>query len=43
MLRVVIDTSSLVSYILTRGDIMRRGRALARQPVRGPVIARDTR
>jgi putative PIN family toxin of toxin-antitoxin system len=24
MLRVVIDTSSLVSYILTRGDIMRR-------------------
>jgi putative PIN family toxin of toxin-antitoxin system len=24
MLRVVLDTSSLVSYILTRGDIMRR-------------------
>ncbi len=24
MLRVVIDTSSLVSYVLTRGDIMRR-------------------
>ena len=24
MLRVVIDTSSLVSYVLTRGDLMRR-------------------
>ena len=24
MLRVVLDTSSLVSYVLTRGDIMRR-------------------
>jgi len=24
MLRVVIDTSSLVSYVLTRGDVMRR-------------------
>ena len=24
MLRVVLDTSSLVSYLLTRGDIMRR-------------------
>jgi len=24
MLRVVIDTSSLISYVLTRGDIMRR-------------------
>ncbi len=24
MLRVVIDTSSLISYLLTRGDIMRR-------------------
>jgi putative PIN family toxin of toxin-antitoxin system len=24
MLKVVIDTSSLVSYVLTRGDIMRR-------------------
>jgi predicted nucleic acid-binding protein len=24
MLRAVIDTSSLVSYVLTRGDLMRR-------------------
>ena len=24
MLRVVIDTSSLVSYVLTRGELMRR-------------------
>jgi uncharacterized protein len=28
MLRVVIDTSSLVSYVLTRGDLMRRVMAL---------------
>jgi hypothetical protein len=36
MLRVVIDTSSLVSYVLTRGDIMRR--VVAQWRVNGFVV-----
>ena len=36
MLLVVIDTSSLVSYVLTRGDLMRR--VVAQWRVNGFVV-----